>query len=277
MPKRGGASGVSVVVQQAPQAPAPPPPPPPQPTLQQRLAQLVQGINSLQDFSSLPYDDKMDLIEAAMNTPVPAGKPNTVFQQLAEYLGFDVTPPQVVTDAQLNAMPGQNLYRTVKDIGGSTAVQIATDTLRKADTPFYSDSGGSVYGRGLYFTTDLDGSVPYGRSASTSRTIRAKLDPNAKVVTRSQLRQDVQKAQAGNNRFARMLNRMSSQADVESVVAAFKGYDAISNSPGMPDNYHTIISRRALVYSSKIKGFDAYGRSTPRWGTTSRGANVNIV
>ncbi|MBQ5312358.1 MAG: hypothetical protein ILP19_10040, partial [Oscillospiraceae bacterium] len=78
--KRGGSSGVSSVVAPA-AAPvaATTPAPAPQPTLtpQQRLAQLRQNINSLSDFASLPYDDKMDLIDAALKTPTPAGKPNT--------------------------------------------------------------------------------------------------------------------------------------------------------------------------------------------------------
>lgn len=246
MPKgsRGGGGGAAV-------APTPPAPAPaPALTPQQRLANLVASVNSIQDFANLSYDEKMDLIDAALATPVPAGKPNTPYQQLAEYLGFDKNPPQVVTDAQLDAMPGKDLYRTVNNVGSVTSKSIVTDTLRKNDTPFFSDSGGSVYGRGLYFATNLGDSAGYGWGSSDHMTFRGKIKPGARVIDVRTLDAEVQKAASNNNRLARVINGLN-KADRRSFIAAYKGYDVIDSQNYA--GYHAVLNRNALVYSNKAQ------------------------
>ena len=256
----GGAGG-GAVMGVAVAAPAPPTPAPP-PTPAQRLDQLRQSINTYQDFANLSYDDKMDLMDEALKTPVPAGKPNTAYQQLAEYLGFDTSPPTVVTDAQLDRMGGTVLYRTVCDVGSVTATNIVTDTLRKNDTPFYSDTGGSVHGRGLYFATDLNDSRIYGDP--NSKTFRGKIKPTAKVITETALDNEYRKAKNGHNRLARTLNKLSWEDGI-SYMAAYKGYDVIDTQNY--GGYHTVLNRNAVVYSSTAKHFPhTYRTGNTTWG-----------
>lgn len=147
--------------------------------------------------------------------------------------------PQVVSQAQLNKLPGQKIYRTVNSNYDSTtdvgmrADQVARQTM-DSTLPRVGDG---MYGDGFYFAASKNESKLYGsthRDVSRSAIMEAKLSSKAKVVNYSQLMSDYQNAGA--------------QGD-PAAYALKKGYNVIY-VPG--SRYYNVLDRSALVMSSKI-------------------------
>ena len=89
-------------------------------------------------------------------------------------------------------MTGAEMFRTVNYVDkrynpkgiGYTAPQIANQVMKGGDTRV-SDTGGSVYGRGIYFADSYSHSTSrYGDTSGNVKAtavMRAKLNNNAKV------------------------------------------------------------------------------------------------
>lgn len=95
--------------------------------------------------------------------------------------------PKVVSDSALDGMAGKEIFRCVSD--SSNPRMKAKDIIEQVRTGDYtrmSDSGGSVYGRALYFADQYGKSATFGKGLS-SVVMRAKVDPKAKIVAESTL------------------------------------------------------------------------------------------
>ena len=209
---------------------------------------LPQGGVPFKKFESMTDDEKADVIDKALRTGVPMFLDDSGMQRFAYFTGMS-DKPKVVSDSQLDGMRGHELFRTVsdaynrqKDIG-YTANDIIKQ-ISQGDFTMYSDSGGSAYGKAIYFASSVGSSSGYaGRNASM---MRAKITGGNSIS-----------ATAASNMYRSALARgdklatACSKADPSSranLYALSKGYDVITTS-----DYHMVLNRRCLTVSSKTK------------------------
>ena len=226
-----------------------------QPVQQQPPIQQNQPSASYDAFRKMTDDQKADVIMQARNTQVPIFLAQNDLQRVLYGLKLN-DKPTLVDDSVLDSMPGKSLYRTVNATNDPTnrmkygADEVANQVLRGSVTRV-SDTGGSVYGRGIYFADDYRDSVSYGnRSGNIKQTavIRTKLSPTAKTI-------DVWKADSAamneissGSKLGKALSKLQVK-DQSAVWALAKGYDAMVAKNG----YHVIINRSALIASKDIK------------------------
>ena len=212
---------------------------------------------SYQAFLSMTDDDKADAISKAFGTDVPSFLSNSDFQKLTYALKLN-DKPTLVDDKTLDQMAGVDLYRTVnatKDtINRMTfdATDIASQILKGSVTRV-SDTGGSAYGRGLYFANSYrESTVYYGNTTGNIKqtaVVRGKLNANAKVISASQALSSARAEIASGSRLGNVLARADRHSQ-RSIWALAKGYNVmVDNSSG----YYVVLNRTALTMSDQIK------------------------
>jgi hypothetical protein len=271
MPKssRGGKAGATTTftIRQPAFHPVTNPRPTPQPAPQpvQQPVQQVQPIQQNQPssgydaFKKMTDDQKADVILQVKNTPVPTFLSQSDTQKVLYGLNMN-DKPTLVDDSVLDTMPGKDLFRTVNDSKDTAnrmkwnAREIADQTIRGSVTRV-SDSGGSAYGRGVYFADNYyDSTAVYGQTRnniSKTAVIRAKLSPTAKTIgTRAAQQQTVQEIKSGS-KLGKAISTLGLR-DQTTIWALAKGYDAMV----APNGYHVIINRSALVASKDIRSWN---------------------
>ena len=224
---------------------------PPTPQQVARGDILPQGGVAFSKFEKMTDDEKADVVAKALSTGVPMFLDDSGLQRFAYFTGMS-DKPNVVTDAQLDKMKGHELFRTVndaydrrKDIG-YTANDIAKQ-ISKGDFTMYSDSGGSAYGKGIYFASSVPSSASYAQGAQKHPTMmRAKIT-GGKAISATQASRDYSSALARGDKLARACSRADSSSRVN-LYALAKGYDIVTTS-----NYHMVLNRRCLSVSDKYK------------------------
>lgn len=221
----------------------------------------VQPINTvptsvqLDKFRNLTDDEKADIIDSLTNTPIPVFLAQNSFQKLTYGMKLN-DKPTLVDDKTLDSMGGQELFRAVNRNADSTnrlrydADEVATQILRGSVTRV-SDTGGSVYGRGIYFAGDYGSSAAYGHSKGDIKKtsmIRGKLNPGAKTISYSQASQLVRREIASGSKLGKAL-RKADGASQSSIYALSKGYDVMTSGHG----YYVVLNRGALTMSDKVK------------------------
>lgn len=209
---------------------------------------------SYAQFMAMSDDDKADYIASMMQQQVPVFLADNDFQKFT-YNSKMNDKPQLVDDATLDSMSGTEIFRTVNnvydskhDIGFSAeeiAKQVTTGSITRV-----SDTGGSVYGRGIYFASDYGDSVAYGnRSGDIKRTavIRGKLNSNAKVINYSTASNGKYNEIRSGSKLGKVLSKMDSESAV-SMYALAKGYNVISSG----HSYLNILNRNAVTMSKDI-------------------------
>ena len=194
-------------------------------------------------FMQMSDDDKIDFIHGVIsnqNITVPDYLDNSVTSKVIYALGMN-NKPEVVSDSELDKMPGDDLYRTVYD---SSRIEISgteiLDQIRYGDYTQLSGNLSSAYGRALYFATKFKDASEYGRKNPTAVMMRVKINPSAKIVSENKLGDIMIKSN-----FHKKLN--------------VKGYDCIALTAlahgidGWSDQYTMIINRGALTVSSTSK------------------------
>ena len=198
----------------------------------------------------------VDIIDSDIDVPDYLDKSDT--QKVLYALGMD-GKPQMMSDSQLDALPGQDLFRTVNGNKYLSAGEII-DQVKEGDYTRLSDSGGSAYGRGIYFANKLDESLVYGYKED-SAVMRAKLLPDAKVATY----QDVYKGYKSANKFKTdPILKLVGSDDKESLWALSRGYDAWFD-PG--SGYHVVLNRAKTAASKVTKYFN--GAQDATWDYSS--------
>lgn len=233
--------------QQAAQQPAPSPTPTPSPAQVARGNIMPAGGTPFKTFETMTDDQKAKVISDALNGGVPMFLDNSGMQKFAYFTGMN-DKPQVVSETQLNAMPGRDLWRSVhnaysgsKDIGYSS--NDIYNQLVKGDYTNYSDTGGSAHGNAIYFDISK-GSYGSGRGYTV---IHAKLAPGAKMIKEDKLISMYQSALAKGDKLAKACSRANGDSR-ENLYALAKGYDVRLDRHGM---YHMVLNRRALIVSDK--------------------------
>lgn len=219
------------------------------PTLQQ-IAQgnvLPQGGVPFSQFQSMTDDQKADVITNAMGQALPFFLDDSSLQRLAYFTGLN-DKPTLVSEQQLNQMPGQDLWRSVHnsydpttDIGYTSKDiynQIATGDFTR-----YSDSGGSAYGKAIYFDT-VKGSYGQGNGHTV---MHAKFLSTAKTIDYSALQSAWAREAASGSKLARAINQ-ADRASRPMIYAMAKGYDAVYNGAR---GYRMILNRKAIALSTK--------------------------
>ena len=269
MPKssRGGKAGATVTYTiRQPQYhpvtnPRPTPQPAPQPVQPVQPVQPIQPIQpsaSYDAFRKMTDDQKADVILQVRNTQGPTFLSQSDTQKILYGLKMN-DKPTLVDDSVLDKMPGKDLFRTVNDSKDTvnrmkfSAQEIADQTIRGSVTRV-SDTGGSAYGRGVYFADSYyESTSVYGNTRNDigkTAVIRAKLSPTAKTIgTRAAQQQTVKEINSGS-KLGKAISELNMR-DQTTIWALAKGYDAMV----APNGYHVIINRSALVASKSIKSW----------------------
>ena len=227
-----------------------------QATVQQNTPQAPTSVVGLQFFATLTDNQKADMVNKAKNAKAVPGFPDTFYQKFVMANGLDAKP-KLLTDAQMDAMPGKDFYRGVHASSTDAADKIIMNTLMD-DYTFFSDSGGSAMGRGIYAMQDLSQDVRmYGSSGGVNNIMRFKLDSDAKTISYDAATALYAKEIRSGSRLGRALSGVY-EKDAISIVAAAKGYSAITRDRGNGNEWSNILSRDKLNVSMQ------YHRVTPK-------------
>ena len=207
-------------------------------------------------FMAMTDDEKADVIGDAIGKGVPDHLSQSDFQKFIYNSGLN-DKPDIVDDATLNSMNGTEIFRTVNSVYDSgndisySADQIAKQVMAGKVTRT-SDSGGSAYGRGLYFADTLrESSSVYGNTTGdVKRTavMRAKLNNNAKVIDSYDALTGAQKEINSGSKLGKVLAKCDITS-AESIYAMTKGYNVITSGNG----YYNVLNRNAMTMSSTVK------------------------
>ncbi len=207
------------------------------------------------NFMSMNDDQKADAISKLASQDVPVFLADNDFQKFTYNLGLN-DKPQLVDDSVLDTMNGTELFRSVNSVNDNTnrikwnADDIASQIQRGSVTRV-SDSGGSVYGRGIYFANDYTESSYYGNSNGNIKktaVVRAKLNSNAKVISYSKARNGAMNEISSGSKLGRALSKCDKASQV-SIYAMAKGFNVIDAG----NSYFNILSRNAVTMSKTIK------------------------
>ena len=207
-------------------------------------------------FMQMSDDQKADVITNAVAQGVPVHLSQADFQKFIYNSGLN-DKPDVVDDATLDSMNGQELFRNVNNVYddnndiGYTAQQIAKQVMAGKVTRT-SDNGGSAYGRGIYFATTYGSSAMYGNTTGNiqkTAVMRAKLNNNAKIISYNNAVSGCKKEIASGSKLGKALAKCD-RASAYSIYAMSKGYNVISDGY---NDYMNVLNRGALTMSSTIK------------------------
>ncbi len=206
-------------------------------------------------FMSATDDQKADMIMKLTKQAVPVFLANNDFQKLIFGMGMN-DKPKVISDSQLDKIKGQELFRTVNNVrdaknGITYDADMIAGQIVNGKVTRVSDSGGSAYGRGIYFANSYRESALYGNTSGNIRAtavVRAKLDANAKTISHSSASAGVSKEINSGSKLGKALAKCDSYSRV-SIYALSKGYDVLTSGHG----YYNVLTRKSLVMSSDIK------------------------
>lgn len=199
----------------------------------------------------------MDDIISNPNIKVPDYLDSSDTSKVLYGLGIN-NKPTVVSDAQLDAMQGREIFRTVYEQGtmpppSSDAI---LDQIRNGDYTQMSGRGGSYHGRALYFATDFTDSTAYGQGEQNAMVMRAKINPTAKIVSETNLY---------NQMRSKGFNpKTSSSYDNVALYAVSQGIDGWYSS-----TYTMMVNRGALTASSQNKTIRSGRGYASSWSTAN--------
>ena len=215
---------------------------------------------SYEDFLKMTEDQKADAIEKAIAQPIPSHLSDTDFQRMLYNLDFN-DKPDLVADAKLDAMNGTELFRTVNNVYDSandlhySPTDIAKQ-IQRGTTTRTSDTGGSMYGRGIYFADSYRGSAGYGNyydDITKTAIVRAKLNSNAKVINYYTASSGASREISNGTKLGKLLSKCDS-ASRPSIYAVVKGYNVINDT-----GYYNVLNRKAITMSKDVKATSSKG------------------
>lgn len=247
------------------------------PNTQQTAQQTAQPVQNAQNtpqsmsadfnnFMAMSDDDKADVIDSMIKQGVPAHLADNDFQRFIYNIGLN-DKPDVVDDATLDSMSGLEMFRTVNAVrNGAVGVTYSAPEIAKqiqgGSITRVSDTGGSAYGRGLYFTPDCDHSMSwYGNTTGNVKqtcTLRGKLNSNAKIITDVKADSGVDWEIRHNTKLGQVL-RKCDRASRTSLYAISKGYNVIHGVASGSANYHNVLNRQALTLSKDVHAKNSSG------------------
>ena len=222
-------------------------PPTPQQVAQGNV--LPAGGVPFSNFQSMTDDEKADVISDAIGVGLPAFLDDSALQRFAYYTGMS-DKPTMISDSQFNNVKGLTIYRTVHDAyNPSTDIGYTANDIYKqisgGDFTMYSDSGGSAYGKAIYFADNFRASQVYMDSRHNNVMMRAKVTGNVGdyYKLQSQLSRD-------NSKLGRACKSVGI-SDGLGIYALAKGYDGLANGTSGTGNYVMMYNRKGLTMSDK--------------------------
>ena len=243
------------VVQPQQAAPAPPPAPqivnPPTTADVKKGNVLPSGGVPFSQFEKMTDDQKADIVSTALDTGVPMFLEDSGMQRLAYFTGMS-EKPTVVSDAALDKIKGEEMFRTINDAyNASIDIGYSSRDIAKqishGDFTMYSDSGGSAHGKAIYFANNYRDSSYYGNSSKNPVTMRAKI--TGKTVTESRLRSMYSRALQRGDKLALACQKAGNAGDARNMYGLAKGYDVVTAANG----YRMVLNRRGITVSDTVK------------------------
>lgn len=228
---------------------------PPTPQQVARGDVLPRGGVKFSDFEKMTDDQKADVVTKALGVGLPMFLDNSGLQKFAYFTGMS-DKPTVVPDSQFDGVRGKTLYRGVHDAyNAKTDIGYSSTDIYKqiahGDYTMYSDSGGSVHGKAIYFGSDFGTAKMYG-SGRNPIIMRAKIT-GGRTISESRARSDYQSALGRGDKLALACSNAGYDSAVN-LYALAKGYDAIEGG------YTMVLNRRCLTISDQTR--NARGRSS---------------
>lgn len=234
---------------------------------QQKMAQN-QGGQLLSSFRTMTDQQQAAAITKGIKTDIPDFLSKSSLQRFTYAMDFK-DKATVVDTATFNNTKGwgnKTFYRTVygnydpsTDIGYRS--QDIIDQINKGDFTRYSDTGGSLYDRALYFAIDSVGASSGYAYGSDNRMMRMKIDPNANIVSYSALGSMVtQEINSGS-----ALGKALAKAEVKSrrgIYALAKGIDGWYAGSGRKGDYFMLVNRSVMISDKDTKQVT---RNTDKW------------
>lgn len=223
--------------------------------------------NVISNFSALSEDEQAQAIINGISQDVPDFLSDSDFQKFMYNNGIDGIP-QIVSDSALDSIGGIEIYRTVNSVYdryndvGYSGLEIAQQ-LQYGDFTRFSDTGGSAYGRGLYFSNDYNGSSAYGNvhnNVSKTAMVRAKLNSNAKIMDYYNARSGASNEISKGTTLGKALSKVNDTRSQASIYALAKGYNVlVSDTNFSRDTYVNVLDRSVLTMSDTVKATNRNG------------------
>ena len=216
-------------------------------------------------FMQMSDDQKyqtMNNIISDQNIQVPNYLDPSTTSKILYGLGMN-NKPTVVSDTQLDSMQGREIFRTVYESGSlppPTSADIL-DQIRNEDYTQMSGSGGSAHGRALYFATDFTDSRVYGDGERNATMMRAKINPNARIVSETNLN-SMMSADASFQRSS----ISGTGRDAKALYAISHGIDGWYSG-----TYTMMVNRGVLTASNQNKSISTGGQT--KTGRLKNGSN----
>lgn len=238
--------------------------------------QAVQNLNpkTADEFANLSADQQMQVIQKAMGGKAAGSfyAYDTPFQKFINNSGLD-GKPQLVDSDTFDKADGIEVYRTVKTNQTYSAMEVATK-VAKDDNFLFNAGGGTAYGKGLYVTPSIQGSIGYGRGATgkNAAVMRFKIKPEAKIINYTDLINLYNSEKGIKGSIANKLDGaipagtsyFNKNDNHIAIFALSKGYSVVTQAPGRDqksirrnmignDTYTMILSRKAVIMDENIK------------------------
>ena len=247
----GGAGGVSIGsgAQGAPKVvPTNVVPPTPQQVANGNV--LPTGGVAFDKFEQMTDDEKADVITDALGCGVPMFLEDSGLQRFVYYTGMS-NKPNVVSDDQLDKMSGKEIFRGVHDAYNSSTDIGYTSTdiykqIRDGDFTMFSDSGGSAYGKAIYFGDYADG-ASYAHGGRNPLVMRAKIT-SGKTISAGALSTQYNSAINRRDKLALACSNAGYDS-ARNLYALAKGYSVVDSG----HSYKMILRRDCLTMSTKTQ------------------------
>ena len=212
-------------------------------------------------FMKMSMDERYDTMAQIIDNPditVPDYLDKSVITKVMYAIGMN-NKPTIVSDTELDKMKGKVIsnsfaedetviYRGIKSAELKTGKKIAEEIINGDYTQF-SNTGGSMFGRAIYFTTS------FGQAESASiddkdkgAVVRAKVKPNANILYMSDIKRKSYKDSSFQGKVQTKLPQYSNDdMALYAIANGIQGWFA----HGTP--YVMIVDRSALNISSTVK------------------------
>lgn len=218
---------------------------------------LPGGGVAFKDFQNMTDDQKADVITKALGVGLPMFLDDSGLQRFAYYTGMS-DKPTVVSDAQLDKVSGKTIFRGVHDAYNSrTDIGYSSKDIYRqiveGDFTMYSDSGGSVHGKAIYFGDSFSTASSYAGSGRNPIVMRGKIT-SGKVINESTLHSNYRSALNRGDKLALACSNAGSSS-AANLYALAKGYSAIYDGYG----YTMVLNRGCLTISDTTKSANRRG------------------
>ena len=211
---------------------------------------LPKGGVAFSDFQGMTDDEKADVVVKALGVGLPMFLENSDLQRFAYFTGMS-DKPTIVSDAQMDSIKGPDIFRGVYDAYDSkTDIGYSSkdiyDQVANGDYTRYSDSGGSVHGKAIYFGDDFGTAVSYSMYGNNPIIMRAKIT-SGKVIGESTITKMYQSELRQGTKLALACSRANHDSRVN-LFALAKGYSATTDG-----GYTMVLNRGCLTMSDTTK------------------------